>query len=172
MAKLILDFLRRIYGKNSENQFRIKASKFGFPVEDVVQIACLVYMEKKDAHDAKKGELAPFLWGHLNKTLLRTSLSQLNFAKSLDDGSEFSQSLLKELDNTPANEEQIDPVAENPGITENDVLRECLEFANRISGKSIVQFAAETGKHKRTIYNQIAEKCAAAQAERLKFFKR
>src|SRR5450830_2169695 len=73
MAKLILDFLRRIYGKNSENQFRIKASKFGFPVEDVVQIACLVYMEKKDAHDAKKGELAPFLWGHLNKTLLRTS---------------------------------------------------------------------------------------------------
>jgi len=126
----------------------------------------MVYLSKVCEFDPKKGNLRQFLWGNLDKTLLRESTSQLNFARSLDDNSDFSVAILQQREKKVA-EEPTDPLEQFPEVLEDEILRSCLEFADSISGKSIHEVATMFRCQTRNAYQILKRECRTATAARL-----
>src|SRR5438105_3562582 len=116
------------FGPNADTQFIQKARKYNIDIEDVRQIAYLVFYEKNHLYDATKGTRRAFLWAHLEKRLLREVFGPLRFPIYLDDCSEAARFILEQLEMMSEENDEYEDIRDVE-ILDNPILEKCRKFA-------------------------------------------
>lgn len=165
LAKLLADvkiaaILAR-FGPNHMIKFQAAHVKFGIPLDEVIQIALLVVLEKMHDYDHQR-KLDRFLWAHLNARLKRITFGALKYAVSINDDTEFGiriQNFIESIvvENNDRPDWKIEEISQVPDLVK------LKEYAESISGKSTREIAIESELSTRRINQKLQEKIALAE---------
>lgn len=141
-----------------QSQIRSKAAKLAMDPDDVAQEARLIILEKGNVFDPARGSFCAFVFGHLEKRMLR-QLGAHRFAISLDSDNIGGQEIRESVESLPSGPEdddgrgQIETAA--PGAAK------ILSIAAFASGKSAADLAPHlrnvTPRRVRQIFQKLRE---------------
>jgi hypothetical protein len=146
--------LARTFPKVHAAQIKVKAAKYAEPPDDISQEVSVIILEKGSEFDPAIGSFCQFIFGHLEKRMLR-QLGAHTFAVSLDRDDILGGDTRILVENLAAPADHDDtPVAINidtPGVAK------ILSTANYASGKSTSDLARLLGVTPRRV-RQILQK--------------
>ncbi|OFJ48767.1 hypothetical protein BA896_007420 [Janthinobacterium lividum] len=149
-------------------QVKMKAAKHGVAPDDIIQEGREIILEKAPVFDPAKGTLCQFVFGHLEKRMLR-QLGAHTFAVSIDSDEHFGDSTRSSIANL-----------EPPAVYDNDFpppsdqskISKALSIASFVSGKSTADLARALGvtpRRVRQILQQFREQYATSNQSELFF---
>ncbi len=139
----------------NRKQINQKANKFGCDVSDVFQEVCLIFIEKYSSFNSDRGSLKSFVFGNLEKVLMRQTIGPLRFAISIDDDSEQSKNILAEIEyNLIYDENNFDTENIKYMVPGGDCLK---SISDEINGRSVKELASEFGLTPRRIRQVLNE---------------
>ncbi|MGK5024875.1 hypothetical protein [Janthinobacterium sp. RB2R34] len=152
-------------------QVKIKAAKYGVEPDDIIQEGREIILEKAKAFDPAKGTLCQFVFGQLEKRMLR-QLGAHTFAVSIDSNEHIGESTHSVIANLVAPAVYDDDDDYFPPPSDQSKISKALSIASFVSGKSTADLARALGvtpRRVRQILQQIREQYATSNQSELFF---